>query len=89
MIIIRACSAHNKRFRSELLNRNYKLIKSSHETFHDAGAEVWTVTSEKMNARGVFGRKIVRKPRGCIREEETGEQQQIRRYWTHYKGQTL
>jgi hypothetical protein len=53
------------------------------------GAEVWTVTSEKMNARRVFGRKIVTKPYGSTREEETGEQQQIRRYWTHYNGQTV
>jgi hypothetical protein len=43
-----------------------------------------------MNARRVFGRKIVRKPYSSIGEEETGEQQpQIRRYWTHNKGQTL
>jgi hypothetical protein len=35
-----------------------------------------------MNARRVFGKKIVRKSYGSKREE-TGEQQQIRRYWTH------
>jgi hypothetical protein len=40
------------------------------------GAEAWTVTSKKkMNARRVNGRKIVRKPYGSIREEETREQQ--------------
>jgi hypothetical protein len=42
-----------------------------------------------MNAGGVVGRRIVIKPYGSTREEETGEQLQIRRYWTHYKGQTL
>jgi hypothetical protein len=43
-----------------------------------------------MNACRVFGRKIVRKPYGSIRAKETGEQQQqIRRYWPHCKGQTL
>jgi hypothetical protein len=43
------------------------------------GRSLYSDFRKKMDARRLFGRKIVRNPYGSKRDGETGEQQHIRR----------
>jgi len=43
------------------------------------------MTSEEINALGVFKRKTVRKIYSPIQEEESRDSEPIRKYWIYYK----
>jgi hypothetical protein len=69
----RAYSAHIKLFGSKHLSRNTKLkiYKTLIGPIVSYGSEAWTVTSEEMNALGIFERKIVRRIYGPINKGES------------------